>query len=173
MNFMHKTAFIGHRKIFAEGIYESIVCEAEKLIAQGCLSFTMGTHGQFDALALSACRALREKVGGIQIEVVITGLGAIKKDKILSSFSDVNTVMFDVEEMHYKRRITYANRRMIDGCDALICYVDEKSYSSGAKRAMNYAREKGLRIINLYREEDLPFYGVPTEEIEKLLKSGK
>ena len=45
---------------------------------------------------------------------------------------------------------------MIDGCDTLICYVDPKRYRSGAKNAMNYAKRKGLKIVNLFDEKDNP-----------------
>ena len=47
---------------------------------------------------------------------------------------------------------------MIDRCDTIICYVDEKKYKSGAKTAMNYAKKQGLKIINIYDEKDNPTY---------------
>ena len=40
---------------------------------------------------------------------------------------------------------------MIDNYDTLIRYVNKKHNPSGAKLAMNYAKRKGLRIINLYK----------------------
>lgn len=120
----------------------------------------MGTHGEFDKLALQSCRKLREEYPELQIEVVITGLHTIQKDEEWGSapYADVSTVLYDVEEAHFKQRITLSNRKMIDACDALICYVDEKTYRSGAKTAMRYAKRKGLRIINLYEAKDKPFY---------------
>ena len=42
---------------------------------------------------------------------------------------------------------------MISTCDTLICYVNKKHNPSGAKLAMNYAKRKGLRVINLYNEK--------------------
>ncbi len=59
---------------------------------------------------------------------------------------------------------------MIDTCDTLICYVDEKKSKSGAKTAMKYAQKIGLKIINLWREEDSVFFGKTKEEIDLLLK---
>ena len=53
---------------------------------------------------------------------------------------------------------------MIDGCDTLICYVDKKQSPSGAKTAMNYAKRKGVRIINLFREEDSPTFGMTDDQ---------
>ena len=159
---MGKTVFIGHRQVFRRGVYEELLREIARQIECGCKEFTMGNHGEFDRLALSACRFLRKRHPEIQIEVVITSLSAIKKDAgIEAPYHDVKTVMFDIEEVYYKRKITVSNRKMIDGGEALICYVDEKNVCSGAKKALNYAKRKGLEIINLYREE------VPTSPSER------
>ncbi len=62
--------------------------------------------------------------------------------------------MFDIEDVHYKQRITLSNRLMINGCDTLICYVNTSEYRRGAKMALRYAEKQGLKIVNLYREED-------------------
>ncbi len=164
-----RTAFIGHRKVFAKDIEARLAAAIQAEIENGCMSFTMGTHGEFDHLALSACRKLRHTNKELEIEVVITSLNAIKKDSELAAapYDDVKTVMFDIEDIHYKQRITLSNRQMIDGCDTPICYVDEHMYRSGAKTALRYAKKKGLKIINLYRDEDKPFYGMSKEEIDE------
>lgn len=126
----------------------------------------MGTHGEFDAMALSVCREKRKVYSGINIDVVLTSYHKIEKkmgfDHI--SYRDVNTIMFDIEEEHYKRRITASNRKMIDECDTLICYVDIKYEPSGAKTAMKYAQKKGLKIINIFKEEDDPTFGMSEEQ---------
>ena len=164
-----RVCFIGHRNIFAKGIEERLASAIQNEIERGCTTFTMGTHGEFDARALSACRKLRRTNKELEIEVVITSLNAIKKDSEFAAapYDDVKTVMFDIENAHYKQRITLSNRHMIDGCDTLICYVDEYTYRSGAKTALRYAQKKGLKIINLYRDEDQPFYGMSKEEIDE------
>ena len=41
---------------------------------------------------------------------------------------------------------------MIENCDILVCYVDEKVKNSGSKRILSYAKKKGLKIINLFSE---------------------
>ena len=69
-----------------------------------------------------------------------------------TSHSDVEIIMFDIEETHFKQKITKSNKQMIDSCDTLICYVDENyKYSSGAKTTFMYAKKKGLRTINLFK----------------------
>ena len=51
-----KTAFIGHRQIFAKNLPQRLIEAIKAEIDNGCLSFTVGTHGEFDSLALSVCR---------------------------------------------------------------------------------------------------------------------
>ena len=164
-----RTAFIGHRKVFAKNIAERLLTAIQAEMENGCTLFTMGNHGEFDAFALSVCRNLRRTYKELEIEVVITSLNAIKKGSEFDEapYADVKTVMFDIEDVHYKRRITLSNRRMIDGCDTLICYVNPTEYRSGAKTALRYAEKRGLKIINLYRDEDKPFYGMTKEQIDE------
>lgn len=168
-----KTAFIGHRQVLAKNIYEKLVETIEAQIQNGCKSFTMGTHGEFDRLALSACKNLRRQNKDIEIEVVVTSLHSIEKQDELdiTPYSDVKTVMYEIEDTYFKRQITLSNQMMIDTCDTLICYVDKNAYRSGAKKAMLYAEKRGLKIINLYREEDQPLYGMTKEEIDAYLKT--
>lgn len=169
---MKKTAFIGHRKLFQQTLEERLKKAIEDEIQNGCLCFTMGTHGAFDFLALRTCKKLRKLYPNIRIEAVITSMNIFKSYEELEEYSpfyEVDTVMYEIEQVHYKQQITLSNRKMIDSCDTLICYVDEKTYRSGAKNAMRYAKKKGLRIINLYREEDRPFYGKSHEEVKKEL----
>lgn len=168
-----KTAFIGHRKIFAPNLYDKLVDIAKIQIQKGCQCFTMGTHGEFDRLALAACRSLRRQYKNIEIEAVLTSLHIIETNNEWDElpYSDVKTVIYEIEKEHYKRQITLSNRMMIDTCDTLICYVDSNSYRSGAKTAMRYAEKQGLNIINLYRKQDLPFYGMTKEEIDTYMKT--
>lgn len=157
-----KTAFIGHRKIFCKDIDSRLKESISSEIQLGCHHFTMGTHGDFDTLSLFHCKQFRQTDVPIDIEVVITSLNKIKKEVDVDEFGihtytpyqDVKTIMYDIENEYFKKQIIISNRKMIDECDTLICYVDPKRYRSGAKIAMNYAKRKGLKIINLYREED-------------------
>jgi uncharacterized phage-like protein YoqJ len=168
-----KTAFIGHRQIFAKTLPQRLIEAIKAEIDNGCLSFTMGTHGEFDSLALSVCRQLRNEHPDIKIEVVLTSLHTIEKNYEWDCipYSDVSTVMYDIEDAHYKQQITLSNRQMLDTCDTLICYVDENAYRSGAKTAMRYAEKRGLKIVNLWREQDKPFYGMTKEQVDEYWKN--
>lgn len=161
-----KTAFIGHRKVYFGKIEERLKTVIEQQIADGCKSFTMGTHGEFDKMALSACRSARCNHPEINIEVVLTSYHTVEKKNEFDyvPYQDVETTMYDIEDEHFKNQIIVSNRKMIDQCDTLVCYVNKKQSPSGAKMAMNYAKRKGLKIINLFREEDDPTFGMTKEE---------
>ena len=176
-----KVCFIGHRNINCKDINERIKNAIQNEINLGCNSFTMGTHGEFDNIALNACRSFRKENFNIEIEVVITSLNKINKktykikdekgevEEIYSTspYDDVKTLMYDIEEIHFKQRITKSNKYMIDNSTILICYVDTKRTRSGAKTALNYAKRKHLKIINLYKETDDPTYGLTKQQIKK------
>ena len=153
-----RVCFIGHRNIY-ENIREKLKVAVENEIRNGADFFTMGTHGDFDRMALSVCRELRKTYKNIIIEVVITSFKSIEPiidhDEIFGDekyypYADVQTTMYNIEEEHYKRQIIASNKQMVDSCDTLICYVNKKHNPSGAKTAMNYAKRRGLNIINLY-----------------------
>ena len=177
-----RVCFIGHREIFYPQVSQRLTNAIQAEIDTGCREFTMGTHGQFDSMALGQCKSFRDKYKDIYIEVVLTSYHKIAK-KLLYTFEDeygdkeeiysdapyqdVNTIMYEIEELHFKKQITESNKQMIDRCDTMICYVDKKKYRSGAKKAMNYAKRKGLKIINLYEEKDDPTYGMTKEEMKE------
>lgn len=163
-----KVAFIGHRRIkYNSPILERLKEAIQNEVDCGCRIFTMGVHGEFDEMALRVCRSFRKTYTDMRIEVVLTSLHTIEKQDEFDTYvpyEDVETVIYDIEDEHFKRQITVSNRQMIDTCDTLICYVDKSEYKSGAKTAMNYAKRKGLKIVNLFREDDDPTFGMTHEE---------
>ena len=172
---MAKTTFIGHRRIYyeSEQIKQRLIAAIYDRINGGCRSFIVGSHGEFDEMALAALRAARKKGDDITIEVAVTSISKINKKKgsDFVPYEDVKTVMFDVETEFYKRRIIASNRFMIDECDTIICCVDERNYASGAKTALNYAKKKGLTIINLFREDDCPTYKMTSAQKDAYIKN--
>ena len=119
----------------------------------------MGTHGDFDKVALNVCKDLRNRYKDIVIEVVTIDLQQlktiVKSDPILGiekyiPYDDVETVIYDTEQCHYKAKIISSNKQMVDNCTTLICYVNENKFKSGAKLILKYAKCKGLKIINLF-----------------------
>ena len=167
----NKTAFIGHREVLSDKVEERLKTAIEEQIANGCKSFTMGTHGEFDKMALRACRLARRAHTEIKIEVVLTSYHTVERKNEFDyiPYQDVETVLYGIEDEHYKRKITVSNKKMIDNCNTLICYVDKRISPSGAKTAMNYAKRKGLKIINLFREEDDLTFGMNSEQKREYL----
>lgn len=170
-----KVCFIGHRRIGFGDIRKKLKEVILQKIKDGCKFFTMGTHGDFDKLALSVCRELRHIYKEIKIEVVITNFKSIEPiidhdeifgDEKYTPYEDVETIMYNIEETHYKRQIIESNHQMIDSCDTLICYVNKKHNPSGAKLAMNYAKRKALKIINLYNEKEESIYVINKQKKE-------
>ena len=152
---MKKIAFIGHRNVWKD-IRNKLYDRVKEYIEEGYKVFTMGTHGEFDRMALSVCRELKKIYKDIKIEVVITSLTQINSNLDLNGsekynpYSDVSTIMYNTEEEHFKRKIVVSNQQMIDTCDTLICYVDTKRTYGGAILAYKYALKKGLSIVNLF-----------------------
>lgn len=175
-----KICFIGHRKIGFGLIKERLTKAIENEIKNGGNFFTMGTHGEFDEMALDCLRDIRKKHPNIIIEVVLTSLHKAQK-KLLDDYQfgkdyylqymDVQTTTYEIEDEYFKRQIIVSNKKMIDECDVLICYVNIKTNPSGAKLVMNYAKRKGLRIINLYKETDDPVYGMTEEQKHEYFKN--
>jgi len=152
-----KTCFIGHRNIVEnEKIINKLTTIIENQILNSCTNFLIGSHGRFDSLSLYVCKKLKAKYPYINIEVIFTNLNFLKKDRdgfaISELYRDIKTLIYEIEGTHYKNRITLSNKKMIDECETLICYVDEKIKKSGAKKAMLYAQKKGLKIINIFND---------------------
>lgn len=155
---MKTIALFGHRFIFNEyQLKKKITTLLNETIPQGFSNILIGCHGDFDRIALSALLNYKNYVNNnITVNVVLTSLSVLKKDEY--GFSGVDfyeksnckTMFYDIEEVYYKNRITYSNKKMVDNCDLVICYVDMKSYKSGAKTAVNYALKQNKKVINLY-----------------------
>ena len=165
---MKKVCFFGHRNLWGRNIKDRLLKQVES-ICDDEVHCLIGTHGEFDGLALSVCRELKRKYSNLKVTVIFTSLNILKKDKdseysIADYYDDVETMIYDIEEEYFKNQIVVSNRKMVDDSDIVICYVDMKEYRSGAKKAVNYAKKQGKQIINLFDEKDRPFYGMTEEE---------
>ena len=173
-----KTAFIGHGEYFERAIDDALRKKIRELIASGCKNFIMGTHGRFDEMALYYCRQERVAHKDLKIEVVISNFNLLqKRDEYgVLLYDDVEPITYEIERVHYKNRIKFCNKKMIDECDTLICYVDENRIISNAVYFLKYARSKGKKIINVYGAKPDPSSVLTDEQIEKyhrILNSGK
>lgn len=173
---MERIAFIGHKDVDSAKIKNRLKSIVEKEIQNNVCYFIMGTHGNFDKLALSVCRELKQKYKNIQIDIVLNSLHQISKGNSynLNIYSDVNTLLFDTENVYFKRKIIADNMKMIELSTKLICYVDETNSRSNSKKIMNYAKKLNKDVINIFEKCDDIFFNLTKEEkklyFEKFLK---
>ena len=114
-----KICFIGHRDGLPVDIKERLKIVIQNEINLGCKSFIVGTHGDFDTNSLFSCRYFKTLNKDIEIIVIITSLNQInikvKEDKFINynfnPYKDVKTIMYEIEELHFKRRITESNKK--------------------------------------------------------------
>lgn len=143
-------SFFGHRNIYNPTLREKLHDCVKKFLVKDKVRLLIGTHGDFDLLSLSVCRELKS-IFDCKIYLVFTSLAALNKfDKEL--YKDVETLMYEIEDEHYKKQITICNQKMINDSDFIICYVNMLKYQSGAKLAITYAKKKNKKIINLYED---------------------
>lgn len=159
---MKTVSLFGHGLLFNKKLVSQRLFNLLKeIVPQGFTNFLIGCHGDFDNISLTECKRYKEKVDeNVNVCVVLTSLSYLSRQKCdysladLYDFENCQTVFYDIEDKHYKNRITYSNKKMIDNSDLIICYVDMKSYKSGAKNAIKYAIKNNKKIINLYSEDD-------------------
>ena len=163
-------AFFGHRNIYCQDLADRLKSQLMSVADENEICCLIGTHGDFDMLALEVCRKIRQSHPHITITVVFTSLNVLIKGRyndcsIADLYNDVDTMIYDIEEEYFKKQIIVSNRKMVDESDSIICYVDMKRHSSGAKKAVEYAMKEGKKVVNLFREQDRLSY----DEIKKKL----
>lgn len=156
---MKTIAFFGHRQIIDKTlIQEKIMKILLELGVKEKLNVLIGCHGCFDKIALSTCLKYKKESDNIKINIVLTSITFLCKDKFGESKADFyenkgcRTLFYDIENVYYKNRITYSNKKMVDESDLIICYANMKNYKSGAKTAVNYAKKQNKKIINLFEK---------------------
>ena len=147
-----RVCFFGHRSCLPTSLRPMLKDAVERLILNGCYFFTMGTHGDFDSLALSVCMELRKKYPQIEIEIAFSNLPCITQNAEFYKFHNLKTCLYETEEVHFKNRISFCNKQMINSCNFIVCYVDDYTFPSGARNALKYAIKRNLHVINLYNK---------------------
>ncbi len=149
---MNKTiTFIGHRFVFDPQLENKLLNQLLQQINCGNINYLLGYHGEFDKLVLNMCTKLQKTYRQISITIAVTSFSQLKKlDNQDKPNFNINTVMYDIESVFYKRKILESNKKMVENSDILICYVNPNYTNSGAKTILNYAKRKKIKIINLY-----------------------
>lgn len=148
-------SFIGHSLILSKILSNSklendLKDKILKLITFGIYDFYVGTHGDFDKLVLRTLVSIKKEIfDRINIFAVQTNLN-ILKNKYQNNNKYYKYIFFDIEDIYYKNIITFSNKKMIDKCQYLICYINENKKYSRAKKFYNYAKNNNKIIINLF-----------------------
>ena len=155
---MKNIAFFGHSRVYDKHQLNKKLFELLKVyVPQGYTNFLVGCHGDFDKLVCSTCKNYKTNLKqNVKINVVLSSLSFLTKNQYGFSKADIykndgyETIIYEIEQVHHKQRITFSNKKMVDSSDLIICYVDMKSYKSGAKTTINYAIRQNKKIINLF-----------------------
>lgn len=157
MNNFKICCFSGHRRISAEHFMrlpELLDKVLDELVKKGFYTFRAGGAIGFDTLCALKCLELKKKYPDIPIRLELClpcrnqtdGWG--EQDKAVYNFVLSRADKVTYEQDTYTAGCMHArNRRLVDGADACVTYL--ASSSGGTAYTCNYARENGVRVINL------------------------
>ena len=168
-------SIFGHRRVSGlKNVQSKLVSKLEELIGRGVNTFLVGINGEFDKLAISTLRMLKEIHPKIKIFIVVSDLSKLSLDKFgyskLSAYADLKVISYEIENIHFKNRITFSNKKMVEQSDIVLCYVDFKKNNSGAKKAVLYAKKSLKEIVNIFEESNNVFYGLTQKEVIELFE---
>lgn len=150
--------FTGHRKIPAN-LRAVIAVEIEKrvieLIGQGYIIFETGGALGFDTVAAQVVLSVRNRYPYIRLVLVLPCRnqtdGWSEHDRRMYNYilDAADNVIYTSEE--YTKGCMYKrNRRLVDDSSVCICWLNRPS--GGTMYTVNYAKENGVKIINIVDE---------------------
>lgn len=147
--------FTGHRKIPPEQYEEIIIrlkSEITAMIQQGVIYFGTGGALGFDTMAAQTVLALREQYPQIKLILVLPcktqTRGWNEEDK--ATYENIKKACD--KYIYISDAYTYGcmyerNRHLVDCSSYCICYLTK--HSGGTAYTVEYAKKKGLTIMNL------------------------
>lgn len=147
--------FSGHRKI-PSTLISDIYIETEKaietLIKEGYCYFGSGGALGFDTIAAISVIKLRKKYPFIRLILVLPCLSQtrnwmLEDKKTYEKIKKSADKVVYVSKQYTKDCMFRRNRHLVDNSSVCICYLTDQS--GGTAYTVNYAEEKGLRIINI------------------------
>ena len=143
---MSTCTFCGHHDT-PDNIRPMLVAAIEKLIVENeADTFYIGTHGNYDKMALSVLRETKKKYPQVNYYVLLAYLPEKKEEYPL--YADNETVFPDGLENHPRRfAISYRNKWMVEQSKYLIAYV--KHNFGGAAKTLVLAKKRQLNIIEI------------------------
>lgn len=150
--------FSGHRIIERSKIIplsESLENTILKLISEGITHFVAGGALGFDTLCAKTVLYLKEKHPEISLTLVLPCRDQAKywsdsQKALYENIKKQSDNIIYISQSYVDGCMQARNRALVDASGYLICYL--KKNSGGTAYTVNYAKEKGLNIINLAEE---------------------
>ena len=151
---IYRVAFIGHRVLTHQyGLEDKIERVVRDIIREKeFVEFLMGRNGDYDIMAASTVKRVRESVGSDNSSLILILPYRMKDDEYYEKYYDVIEYPIDINT-HPKAAITARNRWMIENADLLVAYV-EKDRKGGAYTTMRYMEKLQKKTVNLAQKED-------------------
>ena len=157
MNYYKICCFSGHRRISAEHFIrlpELLDRVLDELVKKGFYTFRTGGAIGFDTLCALKCLELKKSRPDLPIRLELClpcrnqTDGWSEQDRAVYNFVLARADKVTYEQDIYTSGCMHArNRRLVDGASACVTYL--ASASGGTAYTCNYARENGVRVINL------------------------
>ena len=147
--------FTGHRKIppeQEENLAGRLEATIIKYINQGYCYFGAGGAMGFDTLAAKTVLKLKQTYPNIRLILVLPCVYQTKgwKESNVKEYEDIKSradkVVYTSIE-YYNGCMLKRNRHLVDNSSLCICYLTENK--GGTAYTVNYAKEKGLKVVNI------------------------
>jgi len=149
MKMKNTCCFIGHSQIY-EDISKPLADAVERHIAEyGVTDFLVGNYGAFDRMAATAVKAAKARHPGILLYLMLPYHP--ERGRSLPDREGYDGFVYpeEMEGVPFRRAIPRLNQLMVNDSDCAIVYV--RYPFGGAATTLEYARRKGLTIINLFQ----------------------
>lgn len=149
---IYKLALFGHRDLNSHitverGLYRLF---NELIKTKAYIEIYIGRNGEFDVYTASVIRGLQKTFGYERINMTLVLPYAVKDIEYYEKYYSSIIIPECTYGVHHKRAITERNRWMIRKCDMCVCFTERES--GGAYTAMQYAKQKGKKVLNLAQE---------------------
>ena len=145
---VYRVALFGHRIFDGHEVLDSRLFDilSDLMRNKHFVEIYIGRNGEFDLYAASVVKRVQRLLSDNNSELICVLPYVNKSIEYLEDYYD-SVRVFEMENLHPKRMISERNRRMVEMCELVICYVNKTS--GGAYQAMRYARKLNKEIINL------------------------
>lgn len=158
---MKACCFTGHRKIppqYRAKIYADLQAEIIRLHKSGVVYFLCGGALGFDTLAAQAVLELRRKYPKIKLLLILPckdqTRGWPAADRIIyENIKKACDGFRYVCDRYTQGCMQIRNRRLVECSTCCVCYLTRRT--GGTAYTVAYAKQKGLKIINLADQIDL------------------